>query len=85
MPVPQLFHIRSTVLNLVLMGLLMLLMKPAVAMAVMGLVLDVYGVAAAYLFYRRTTRLTPARDSGVPPDRAVRLEQLRASGPDLQP
>lgn len=79
--------IWSTVLNLVLMGLLLLVLKPAVAMAVMGLVLDVYSVSAAYLFYRRTTRaaFVPASTRGdAEADRAVRLEELRASsGTDL--
>jgi PST family polysaccharide transporter len=75
--------IRGAVLNLVLMGLLLLVMRPTVAVAVTGLMLDVYSVSASYLFYRRTTSLTPMPVSTSPPDQAVRLEELRASGTNL--
>ncbi len=76
--------IRTAVLNLVLMGLLLLVLKPAVGIAVMGVILDIYSVFATYLFYRRTTRLTSARADADPLDQAVfGLKNLRASGADL--
>jgi polysaccharide transporter, PST family len=75
--------IGGTILNFVLMGPFLLTMKPAVAMAVLGLVLDVYSLSAAFLFYRRNTRLTLAPNSTGPPVEAVPVEELRASGTDL--
>lgn len=47
--------VQCTVLNFVLMGLLLTVLRPVVAMSVVALAVDVYSVLAAWLFFRRTS------------------------------
>ena len=46
----------------------------------MSMAVEIYVLAAAYLFFRRTTRLTPATHSSQPPDEAVRIEESARLG-----
>lgn len=48
--------LRYAALNYVLMACLLWWMRPTVAMALIGTLLDAFSVAASYLFYRKNTR-----------------------------
>ena len=52
---------QSTVLNYVLLGGLLWFMKPALAMAITFTAVDLFSVATAYLFYRKTAPQILAR------------------------
>jgi PST family polysaccharide transporter len=59
--------LQGTALNYILMACLLWWMQPTVAMAVIGTLVDIFCMAAAYLFYRRNTRSAVAQPPAAAP------------------
>jgi len=69
--------VRSTILNFVLIGPFLAIMRPAMAVSILSLVLDLYVLSASWWFYRHNTRLTPV--SAEVPAGVGATEQLRGT------